>query len=95
MAALDEDNTLYGLGILLCDEVAGIGGIDVDDALDSEEEFTSQSSPKLDVLNEIPKDDAYTNSQAEGNKNISDKENKVESKSEKNNNSKDFIEKKD
>jgi len=43
----------------------------------------------------FPKDDAYTNSQAEGNKNINDKENKVESKSEKNNNSKDFTEKKD
>jgi len=69
--------------------------IDFDDSIDSEEEFTSQSSPKLDVLNEIPKDDAYTNSQAEENKNINDKENKVESKSEKNNNSKDFTEKKD
>jgi len=69
--------------------------IDFDDSVNSENDTTSQSSPKLDVLNEIPKDDAYTNSQAEGNKNISDKENKVESKSEKNNNSKDFIEKKD
>ena len=69
--------------------------IDFDDSVNSENDTTSQSSPKLDVLNEIPKDDAYTNSQAEGNKNINDKENKVESKSEKNNNSKDFIEKKD
>ena len=69
--------------------------VDFDDSVNSENDTTSQSSPKLDVLNEIPKDDAYTNSQAEGNKNINDKENKVESKSEKNNNSKDFIEKKD
>jgi len=69
--------------------------IDFDDSINSENDTTNQSFPKLDVLDEIPKDDAYTNSQAEGNKNINDKENKVESKSEKNNNSKDFIEKKD
>jgi len=69
--------------------------VDFDDSINSENDTTNQSFPKLDVLDKIPKDDAYTNSQAEGNKNISDKENKVESKSEKNNNSKDFIEKKD
>ncbi len=69
--------------------------IDFDDSVNSENDTTNQSSPKLDVLDKIPKDDVYTNSQADGNKNINDKENKVESKSEKNNNSKDFTEKKD
>ena len=34
LAALDEDDTLSGLGILLCTEKAGIGGIDIDDAVD-------------------------------------------------------------
>ncbi len=69
--------------------------IDFDNSVNSENDSTNQSSPKLDVLDKIPKDDVYTNSQDEGNKNINDKENKVESKSEKNNNSKDFTEKKD
>ena len=35
LAALDEDDTLSGLGILLCNEKAGIGGIDIDDAVDN------------------------------------------------------------
>ena len=74
----------------------------VDDSLNSEEDTTNQSSSKLDDLDEVPKDNAYTNFEAKENENkdeskseAKENENKVESKSEKNNNSKDFIEKKD
>jgi len=76
--------------------------IDFDDSLNSEEDTTNQSSSKLDDLDEVPKDNAYTNFEAKENENkdeskseAKENENKDESKSEKNNNSKDFIEKKD
>ncbi len=74
----------------------------VDDSLNSEEDTANQSSSKLDDLDEVPKDNAYTNFEAKENENkdeskseAKENENKDESKSEKNNNSKDFIEKKD
>ena len=49
--------------------------IDFDDSVNSENDTTSQSFPKLDVLDKVPKDDVYTNSDTKEN------ENKDESKS--------------